>query len=260
MLEIKNISFKYKKRGNETLNDISLSLDDGKIGIVLGMNGSGKSTLFKNLLGILKPTNGSFILNGVDIFKLNKKQRALKVAYVPQDITFGSLSVFDSILLGRINYFNFVASKDDILKTQEIIKEMKIELLAFKNVNELSGGERQKVAIARALVQEPELLVFDEPTGALDIGNERLILEEARRIVSKRKIMILMSIHDISLGIEYGDKLFFIKNGEMKYQVDKAQVSEQIIDDIFQIKSKIVEIENKKIVIVENLKEEYPNE
>ena len=182
MLKISNLSFAYKKNNN-VLNDINLSLKNKSIGVVLGKNGSGKSTLFKNILGILKPNQGDIKLNDLDMINIKKDLRAKKISYVPQDITFGSLSVFDSVLLGRITYFNYIVKDDDIKIVNDIIHEMKLDKIALKNVNELSGGERQKVAIARALVQEPELIIFDEPTGNLDIYNEKLILDEAKKIV-----------------------------------------------------------------------------
>ncbi len=249
MLKISNLSFAYKKNNN-VLNDINLSLKNKSIGVVLGKNGSGKSTLFKNILGILKPNNGDIKLNDLDMINIKKDLRAKKISYVPQDITFGSLSVFDSVLLGRITYFNYFVKDEDIKIVNDIIHEMKLDKIALKNVNELSGGERQKVAIARALVQEPELIIFDEPTGNLDIYNEKLILDEAKKIVKNKNVSILISLHDLNLAYEFADEFYFIKEGKIIYQGDKEVFNEENIKETFDLNVKLINVENKKIVMI----------
>lgn len=249
MLKISNLSFAYKKNNN-VLNDINLSLKNKSIGVVLGKNGSGKSTLFKNILGILKPNQGDIKLNDLDMINIKKDLRAKKISYVPQDITFGSLSVFDSVLLGRITYFNYIVKDEDIKIVNDIIHEMKLDKIALKNVNELSGGERQKVAIARALVQEPELIIFDEPIGNLDIYNEKLILDEAKKIVKNKNVSILISLHDLNLAYEFADEFYFIKEGKIIYQGDKEVFNEENIKETFDLNVKLINVENKKIVMI----------
>ena len=252
MLKIDNLNYSYSKRGNNTLNSLSLELDDGKLGIVLGRNGSGKSTLFKNIIGILKGNSGDIILDDISLIKLNNAKRACMISYVPQDIRFGDLTVFDSILASRLSYFQVNPSDTDYKIVDSIIKEMKLSDLALKNVNELSGGERQKVAIASALAKEPLLLVFDEPTGNLDIGNERMILRELKNIIFKRNIMILLSVHDLSLALEFGDILFLMKDGNIKYSITPSEATNEILSDIFDVNINIKEIDGKKIIMVED--------
>ncbi len=249
MLVVNDIKFRYKKKSPLILEGVSFSLDKGQVGIVLGKNGSGKSTLFKVLLGIVKNEEGQMNLNEFDLSLFNRKEKAKKIAYVPQDISFGALTVYDSILMGRIAYFGFNPSSNDYDMVDKIIHEMKLESLAMRNVNELSGGERQKVAIARALVQEPELLIFDEPTGNLDIGNESLILEEARKICHDRNIMILMAIHDIQTALEYGNKFFFMKKGRMIYSCDIKDITEDIINETFDVNISLHDLNGHKVLI-----------
>ncbi len=257
MLVVNDIKFRYKKKSPLILEGVSFSLDKGQVGIVLGKNGSGKSTLFKVLLGIVKNEEGQMNLNEFDLSLLNRKEKAKKIAYVPQDISFGALTVYDSILMGRIAYFGFTPSSNDYDMVDKIIHEMKLESLAMRNVNELSGGERQKVAIARALVQEPELLIFDEPTGNLDIGNESLILEEARKICHDRNIMILMAIHDIQTALEYGNKFFFMKKGRIIYSCDIKDITEDIINETFDVNISLHDLNGHKVLIKkENAKNE----
>lgn len=251
MLKVENVSFKYHKNSPLILDDISLNLNDGEIGIILGKNGVGKSTLFKLIVGLIKPKSGEIFIDENNLNKMKFKDRAKLISYVPQTIEFGDLSVYETILSGRVAHYSLFPSKKDEEIVQKIIKEMHLEGFLNKNVNELSGGERQKIAIARALVQEPKVLIFDEPTGNLDIGNEQLILDEAHKICRNKNISILISIHDISIASYYGDKFFLLKDNKIKYSGDKKIINEINISDIFDVKATIKDIDNKKFIYIE---------
>jgi iron complex transport system ATP-binding protein len=249
MLEIRDLRFRYSRRGPLVLDGVDLELRGGEIGILLGKNGSGKTTLFKNILGIKKPESGSIRFDGEDLLKMNRRERARRIAYVPQAIHFGALSVYDTVLMGRVSYFGYKAGREDEDAVEAILRDMKLEDYAARNVEELSGGERQKIAIARALAQEPRLLVFDEPTGNLDIANEQLILAEARRVAREKKIGILTSLHDLNQALELGDRFFFMKNGQIRHAGGAEIVTEDVIFETFDAEVRIVEIEGKKIII-----------
>jgi len=249
MLEIRNLSFRYSRNGALVLNDVNLELKQGEIGILLGKNGSGKTTLFKNILGINQPTGGAILFEGKNLLKMSRRERARCIAYVPQDIQFGALTVFDSILMGRVSYFGMKASHEDYVAVEKIIREMQLESFADRNVDELSGGERQKIAIARAMAQEPKLMVFDEPTGNLDIANEHLIIEEAKKLAREKNISILSSLHDLNQAMHLGDKFFFLRDGVIKFAGGKDCLNEEIIKTTFDIDVRIVEIENEKIIL-----------
>ncbi|MGN1016137.1 MAG: ABC transporter ATP-binding protein [Faecousia sp.] len=254
MLSVENLTFRYSRQGAPVLNGVNLELNQGEIGILLGKNGSGKTTCFKNILGILSPSGGSIQFDGEDLLKMPRRERARRIAYVPQDIHFGALSVFDSILMGRVSYFGLKASQDDYLAAEKIMADMHLEAFAQRNVEELSGGERQKIAIARAMAQEPKLMVFDEPTGNLDIANEQLIIDEAKKLAKEKNIAILSSLHDLNQAMYFGDKFFFLKNGVVKYAGGKEIIREDVIKDIFDIDVRIVEIENQKVILGGNRK------
>lgn len=249
MLSCKDLTFHYTRRELPVLRGASLELAQGEIGIVLGKNGSGKTTLFKNILGIHKPHSGSIRFEGEDLLKMNRRERARRIAYVPQDIQFGALTVFDSVLMGRVSYFGLKASPADYTAVEQILRDMGLEDFAQRNVEELSGGERQKVAIARAMAQEPKLMVFDEPTGNLDISNEQLIIHEAQRLAREKNISILSSLHDLNQALHFGDKFFFLKDGKVKYAGGEEIITEEVIKDIFDIDVKIVEIDHQKVII-----------
>ena len=249
MLKIENLTFRYDRSGLPVLNGADLQLKQGEIGILLGRNGSGKTTLFKNLLGINKPTGGKILFDGENLLKMPRRERARRIAYVPQDIQFGALTVFDSILMGRVSYFGLKASHEDYVAVEKIIRDMGLESFAQRNVDELSGGERQKIAIARAMAQEPKLMVFDEPTGNLDISNEHLIIQEARKLAREKNIAILSSLHDLNQAMAFGDKFFFLKNGVVKYAGGKEIITPQVIKDTFDMDVQIREIDGRPVVL-----------
>ena len=249
MLKVDDLRFRYTKGGKAVLNGVTLELNQGEVGILLGKNGSGKTTLFKNILGIEKPESGSILFDGENLAKMKRRERARRIAYVPQHIHFGDLSVLDSVLMGRVSYFGMQASREDYEVVEKILEDMELLDFAHRSAEALSGGEKQKIAIARAMAQEPKLMVFDEPTGNLDIANEQLILREAKRLARQKNIAILSSLHDLNQALYFGDKFFFLKDGVVKYAGGKEIVTEQIIQDIFDIHVKIMEIDGEKIIL-----------
>ena len=249
MLNVENLTFRYSKFSRPVLKGASLELKPGEIGILLGKNGSGKTTLFKNVLGIHKPGSGKILFEGEDLLKMSRKERARRIAYVPQDIHFGALTVFDSIMLGRISYFGLKSGDEDYKAVEKILLDMHLEGYAFRMVDELSGGERQKIAIARAMAQEPKLMVFDEPTGYLDIANEQLIMEEARKLAKEKNIAILSSLHDLNQALAFGDKFFFLKNGVVQHAGGREIITPEVVKDTFDVDVRIREIDGQTVVL-----------
>lgn len=251
MLQIENVFFRYEKRLPYVLNGLSMSLNRGEIGVLLGKNGSGKSTLFKNVIGIEKPEQGRILLGGTDLKTLSANERAKRISYVPQHIHFGSLSVFDAILAGRIPAFGLGAGEKDREAVRRVMEELALDELAFRNAETLSGGEKQKVAVARALVREPELMIFDEPTGNLDMANEALILGLAERLAKEKQIAILMSIHDLNEALSTGDHFFFLKEGRVAKSGGKASFTPETIRDVFGIHVRILDDGENTIILKE---------
>ena len=249
MLKVENLNFRYSNHGDSVLNGASLELQQGQIGIVLGKNGSGKTTLFKNILGIEKPGSGTIKFGGENLLKMSRRERARRIAYVPQHIHFGDLTVFDSVLMGRVSYFGLKASLEDYRIVEKTLEDMQLQEFASRNAEELSGGEKQKIAIARAMVQQPQLMIFDEPTGNLDIANEQLIMLEAKRLAQQKGIAILSSLHDLNQALYFGDRFFFLKDGVVKHTGGKEIFTETVIKEIFDIDVKIAQIDGQKVIL-----------
>ena len=249
MLNVHDLHFCYTKGGKSVLSGASLELQQGEIGILLGKNGSGKTTFFKNILGIEKPLKGKITFEGENLLKMNRRDRAKRIAYVPQHIHFGDLTVLDSVLMGRISHFGMKAGVQDYIAVEKILEDMGLTEFAGRSAEALSGGEKQKIAIARAMAQEPKLMVFDEPTGNLDIANEHLIIEEARKLAREKNIAILSSLHDLNQALYFGDKFFLMKEGRVKYAGGKEIITEEVIRDVFDIDVKIVTINNQKVIL-----------
>ena len=249
MITVNDLYFRYTKSGRAVLDGASLALNQGEIGILLGKNGSGKTTLFKNILGIEKPASGAIRFDGEDLLKMNRRERARRIAYVPQHIHFGDLTVFDSVLMGRVSYFGMKAGREDYEAVEKILADMQLLDFASRSAEALSGGEKQKIAIARAMAQEPKLMIFDEPTGNLDMANEQLIIEEARKLAREKNISILSSLHDLNQALAFGDKFFFLKDGVVKYAGGRETVTPEIIRDTFDVDVKILQIDGQTVVL-----------
>ncbi len=253
-LDIRDLSFSYRagflnNRLCPVLKGLNLELDSGEIGILLGKNGAGKTTLLKNILGIEKPDSGSVLIDGTDVLKMRRADRAKLISYVPQIIDFGDLTVYDTVMTGRISYMGLSPSRSDREAVEKILNDMALSDLADRSVEKLSGGERQKIAIARALVQDPKLLIFDEPTANLDISNEALVDTEMVRAARERGVAVMASLHDLNQAMVIGDRFFFLSNGHVVRHGGKEIISEELIEEVYGVSVKIMETGNTKFIL-----------
>lgn len=249
MLKVENLYFRYGSHGPQVLNGASLELKQGEVGILLGKNGSGKTTLFKNILGIEKPESGTISFENENLLKMKRRERARRIAYVPQHIHFGDLTVFDSVLMGRVSFFGMKAGREDYEAVEKILKDMGLLAFANRSAEALSGGEKQKIAIARAMAQEPKLMVFDEPTGNLDIANEHLIIGEAKRLAREKNISVLSSLHDLNQALSFGDRFFLMKDGMVKYAGGREIITQDTIRDVFDADVRIRQIDGQTVIL-----------
>jgi iron complex transport system ATP-binding protein len=213
-LTVKNVTFSYDSV--PALADINLEVEEAQILSIVGPNGSGKSTLLKCILKILKPKEGVILINGRDTIKMKAKEMANLSGYVPQggDNAF-SLTVFDAVLMGRRPHLSWKASEEDIEIVSQTLALMGIEEFAFRYLNELSGGEKQKVLIARAIAQEPELILLDEPTNNLDLRHQLEVMEIIVDLVRQKRISVIMTMHDLNLASKYTSMIVMLNRGKI---------------------------------------------
>ena len=237
MLKLNNVCFSYNK-SREVLHDVSFDVKEGECVVLLGPNGVGKTTLLSLLLGVNKPKEGNVVFDEKDIKELSAKEKAEYISYVPQLIAGNDLTVFDTVLLGRLPYYKIYPTREDIRLTNEYLKQFGLEEIRDKQTNQISGGERQIVSLVRGLIQQSKLLVFDEPTNNLDINAELRVLDIIKEEKKNNK-SFLVSMHDINQALEIGDRFIFLKNGKIFAICNKNEIKEAIIDEVYNVKSKI---------------------
>ena len=228
-VEVKNLYFKYEKEW--VLENINFILKDKEFMAIIGPNGGGKTTLLKLILGFLKPTKGE-----IKIYGKSPKENSLLIGYVPQYTNFAldlPITVFDIVLQGRLKKGKFFYSKEDKEKAKEVLNTLNIFNLKDKKIKNLSGGERQKVLIARALVSDPKLLVMDEPTSAIDPKGQKEILD----LIESFNISRIVVSHDIKILLRKVDKIAYIhkkaiihEGPKLKIPVDKHFCEVELID------------------------------
>ena len=248
MIEIRHISFAYAE--NEVLRDISFDVAPGQCVGILGTNGAGKSTLITCLNRIRTPRSGQVCIDGRDVLKMGRVETARCIAYVAQKNEISQMTVFDSVLLGRKPYIKWAVSPQDIALCDDMIEQVGLSGFKLRYVNELSGGELQKVMLARAFVQQPRLLLLDEPTSNLDPKNQYEMLALVQSMVRERQIAALIVIHDLSLALRYCNKFVFIRDGMVYRQGDDSIITDETVSTVYGIASTVAEVGGRKVVVV----------
>lgn len=212
-LTLNTLAFGY--RGREIGHDVDLSLQGGEVLALLGPNGAGKTTLFKTMLGLLPVKAGEVLLDGRPLSTWTRRERALRIAYVPQAHAAPfPFTVRDMVLMGRaahLSVFALPGARDKAI-ADAALENLGIALLADKPVTEISGGERQLALIARALAQEARIIVMDEPTASLDYGNQMRLLTEIRRL-AVGGLAIVLSTHNPDHALQVADRIALLKDG-----------------------------------------------
>ena len=211
---IDNVSKEYGDK--RVLDAVSLSLGRAEIVALVGPNGSGKSTLIKTIAGVHSQTTGTISIDGTDIRKMDPVDLAMRIGYVPQHFTYTLYStVFETVLLGRRQHIKWSVSDEELSRVQVALDALEMSHLAGSFMDQLSGGERQKVFIARALAQDPQLFLFDEPTSALDIRYQIEVMETMRDLTRDRGAGMIIAVHDLNLAYRYADTVVVLAGGKM---------------------------------------------
>jgi len=222
-LKIKDVEFSYASV--PVLKDVCIELAESEMLGVVGPNGAGKSTLIRCIDRILVPQKGSIVLDGRDIKELRLLELAKKMGYIPQSTSqIFPATVFDTVLMGRRPHLGWRSSEKDTEKVLEMLQMLNIEEFAMRDINELSGGQQQKVFIARALTQEPDVLLLDEPTSNLDIRHQLEVMDIIKNIVREKGIAAIMAIHDLNLASRYADRIVMMNSGKIFSAGDPVSV------------------------------------
>ncbi|MDD3585993.1 MAG: ABC transporter ATP-binding protein [Thermoguttaceae bacterium] len=247
MLKVENLSFRYGKK--TILSNISFEIQPESINVLLGPNGSGKTTLLRCLDLFIPPQQGSIILNGTPLEAFSANALARKIAYMPQRCSITGLTVYDAVLLGRIPYLTWKPNPKDHEMVEKTLRRLNLLDLALQTLDHLSGGELQKVSLARVFVQEPDLILLDEPMSSLDLKNRLEIMRHLTHFVHHNQAAVLMSIHELNDAFRIADRILFLKKGILVANEVPSIVSEKTLSDVYDIPLEIYTRNNIKQVI-----------
>jgi len=247
ILTVNELKFMY--RNKNVLQDIGFSIRRGEVVAVLGPNGVGKTTLLKCLNRILRAKGGTVMLEDENLLNLGTMDIARRVGYVPQRVETGRLTAFDAVLLGRRPHIGWDVTPRDMEIVDAAFTRLGMDALRLSYIDEMSGGELQKVAIARALVQEPKVLLLDEPTSNLDMKNQVDILNTIREIVRDHNIAAVMTMHDLNQALRFADTFIFIKNGTVHIHGKHDIVTPSVIEEVYGLPVIIGELGGVRCVI-----------
>ncbi len=229
-INLKNIAVGF--RDKEVLKDINGIFLEGELISIIGPNGTGKTTLIKAISKLIK-YEGDISIKDVN----GKNIKREKIAYVPQmNNSVTELTVFEVVLLGQIRELSWKVEKKHIDATTKILKELELLHLSERNFSKLSGGQRQLVVLAQALVSKPRVILLDEPTSALDIKHQLQVLEIARKYTKANNAITLLVIHDLALAARYSDKIMLMNDGYVvNYGRAEEVLEEEVIKSVYDV-------------------------
>lgn len=242
-LAVESLAFGYPSK--PVGHDASFSLEPGEVLCLLGPNGSGKTTLFKTILGLLPPQGGVVQLDGQDLAGWSRRRVARIMGYVPQaHAAYFPFSVLETVLMGRTAHIGLFASpsKRDVVVAERVLESLNISDLRDAIYTRISGGERQLTLVARALAQEPEILVMDEPTASLDFGNQMLVLHQIRRL-AESGIGIILSTHDPDHAFLCADRVAMLHEGKLvRLGAPDEVITPESLKQLYRVDVNVVEL------------------
>ena len=250
MLSVENLQFHYQG-GPKVLKKINFALGDGEFLAILGNNGAGKSTMLKCFNHIITPDAGEVLLNGENLLKMSAKEVARRIAFVAQNVPDTQMTVHDMVMLGRRPYMSWAFTERDHEIVHEAMDRLKVSEFRGRFLNRLSGGEQQKVMLARALAQEPKLLLLDEPTSSLDLKNQYQVLQIVKDICHETGISAIVVIHDLNLALRFCDRFLLMQQGEVYRYGDAGILDREAIWEVYGVHGEVVSAGNQKVVIVD---------
>lgn len=243
LIEVDDLCFGYDSE-NPILKDISFKVSKPGFICVVGPNGVGKSTLVKCICGHLKPSSGTVKICGKDVREYSLRSLSKIVGFVPVITSdFSSLTVLDTVLLGRYTHQKWRTTPEDLEIAYKALEAMKIEGLAMRSFKELSAGQHQKVSLARGLVQEPKILVLDEPTSNLDIRHQMYVSAFLKELSKKSGMTVLMISHDLNLSAKFADEIIVMQPPGVLYGhgSPSEMITESMVRTVYDVDCEIVD-------------------
>jgi phosphonate transport system ATP-binding protein len=242
MLQIKSLTKRYRT-GDLALKGIDLDVPDGQVMALIGPSGAGKSTVIRCINRLVEPTAGTITLNGTEIVALRSgdlRRMRRRMGMIFQEYALVErLSVMENVLSGRLGYVGFWQSwarkfpQSDIDEAFRLLQRVGLDHMADKRADELSGGQRQRVGICRALIQNPELLLVDEPTASLDPKTSRQIMRLIKELCAERKLSAIINIHDVMLAQMFAERIVGLKLGEIVYDGPPDKLTPAVLTQIY---------------------------
>ncbi|MGV6811185.1 MAG: phosphonate ABC transporter ATP-binding protein [Brevirhabdus sp.] len=242
MLRLENLSKRYKT-GDLALNSVSLDIPDGQLVALIGPSGAGKSTLIRCVNRLVDATEGSIHLGdreitGLSMAELRRARRRMGMIFQEYALV-ERLTVMENVLSGRLGYVNFWQSlfrkfpKENVQEAYRLLDRVGLMHMADKRADELSGGQRQRIGICRALIQEPELLLVDEPTASLDPKTSRQIMRLIKELCEERGLSAIINIHDVALAQMFSERVIGLKLGQIVYDGAPDGLSPDVLTEIY---------------------------
>ena len=243
-MEIKDLSFSYGE--TQILKHVNFAAYEGQLVALIGLNGAGKSTLFKCILRFLKDYSGHIYLDGEDMKHMSRQQIAKKIAYIPQTtVPVFNYTVLDIVLMGLTGELKLLETpkEEHVRKAERVLADLGISHLRDRGFGRISGGERQLVLLARAIIQDAKILVMDEPTANLDYGNQFRVMERIRGLV-EHGYTVIISTHNPEHALLFAEKAFVLQNGEVRAAgPSKTVLTEELMQQLYDVEVRLIDTE-----------------
>ena len=247
ILNVHGLDFRYTSV--PIIQDVSFSVREGEILSILGPNGAGKTTLLKCINRVLSPRSGTVLIDGGDAREMSRNKIARKIGWVPQRGEVSRMKVYDLILLGRKPHFRWGPGEEDHTHTRKAIRLLGLDSLSMRYADELSGGEFQMVQIARAMAQEPRVILYDEPTSSLDISNQYRLMTKIGQLIHSSPRAAIMTMHDLNLSLRYSDKFLLLKEGRICAAGGREIITSETIEKVYSMDARVVQAGGFPVVL-----------